>query len=183
MSAKEIIIDAVIILLGIWVFYRLTEIHGKLIKLRRDSESIYRDTKSASRINTSSGTLGYNTHHEIDIESMNEIRADYNRHGADYQSLVQLISIFPLLGLFGTVLGLMPGLKAVLNEDFTTLYASLSTALSSTLCGLIVAIALKFYVAVRPSRTIYEIESNLAENDRAYDYALGFRKLEEEKDQ
>ena len=92
---------------------------------------------------------------------------------------MQSISLFPLAGLLGTVVGLIPGLRAVNEGNTDVLSASLSTALISTLIGLIISIILKIYVAYGPSRTAYEIESNFAENDRRYDYALGFGRIAE----
>ncbi len=173
----EWLINGLIILAGVIVFLNLTGVQRLLLKLKEESKNIYRQTKTDLRISTSSGNLGYDMHNELDSEAMDEVRERYNEVSSRYASLVQWISLFPLMGLLGTVLGLIPGLAAVRNEDFNTLYTALSTALYSTLFGLIASILLKIYVAHGPSRTVIDIENNLEENDRKYNYALGFRKL------
>ena len=66
-----------------------------------------------------------------------------------YDSVAQLISVFPLLGILGTVSGLMSQVGA---SDIDGMLASLNTALSTTFNGLLWAIGLKVFTTLLPSR-------------------------------
>ena len=92
-------------------------------------------------------------------------------------SLIQRISIFPMLGMLGTVFGLMPALQEVRDGIFDKLYDSMSTALLTTVAGLCCAIVLKLYVAKKTSRISYEIESTFDETDRQYNMLLNFSRI------
>ncbi len=176
------LICMVIAVSGIWVLYSLTSINRKFKEINTKSRGIYKQTKTDSRVDANSGYLGYDVHHDLDIEAMNDLREKYNSISGKYYSYVQSISLFPLMGLFGTVFGLIPGLKAVNGGDLEALSASLSTALYSTLLGIFISIVLKLYVAYGPSRAALNIENNFAENDRRYDYALGFGRIADQRE-
>jgi len=172
-------INWLIIVLFIIVFGLLFSLQGKLKKLQNDATRIYRKTKSTSRISSKSGAMGYTELSEVNPEAMDEAREKFNKLGTSYLSYVQLVSLFPLLGLFGTVYGLIPGLYAMKGGDLETLYAALCTALISTFLGLIAGIVLKFYVSLGPSKTINGIENTLDENDRKYNLLVNFGKVTE----
>ena len=177
MGITGYIICVLIVLAGLFVFSRLIGSNKQLKEIKVKSRGIYKQTKTDSKVDVGDRSLGFDVHHALDIEAMNDLREKYNNITAKYYSYVQSISLFPLAGLLGTVMGLIPGLSAVNEGNLEVLSGSLSTALVSTLIGLIISIILKIYVAYGPSRTAYEIENNFAENDRRYDYALGFGKI------
>ncbi len=176
MSIVEIVFDGVIIAAGVLLFIRFSGIQRTMKAIEESSRKLYKTVKSGTKLNVSSGSvgLGKNTYEEFDFGRMEETRERFNKENAKYLSRVQLISIFPLLGLLGTVGSLMPGLSAVQNGDFSQLSAALSTALSSTVCGIIVSIVLKFYVSLVVSVTVQGIEDNLDECDRKFSNATSF---------
>lgn len=62
--------------------------------------------------------------------------------------LHSMISIAPMIGLLGTVLGLMDifkGISAAVSGDITVMYAGISVALINTVFGLAVAIPCAFF--------------------------------------
>ncbi len=179
MSLFEWIYNIAIGLFGLYVLFRLTGVNKRFSELEKKSSGIYRQTKGKFKIDPNSFSAGYDVRNDLDSEAMDKIREDFNAESTTYYSHVQLISLFPLAGLLGTVIGLMPGLRAVQNEDFSLLYTSLSTALSSTMVGLVASIILKLYVANGPSKVMNDIENNLEENDRKLNYAVGFQKIAE----
>ena len=72
--------------------------------------------------------------------------------------LSQLIPLFPLLGILGTVMGLMGQLAA---GDISTMFHSLSGALNTTFVGLVCAIVLKLIDTLLPGKVIYDTEVKL----------------------
>ena len=176
MNIGEIIFDGIIILGGIGTFMSLSGIKKTMKAIEASSRKIYKTVKSGTKLNVSSGNvgLGKNTYEEFDFGGLEETREKFNKTNARYLSFVQAISIFPLMGLLGTVFGLMPGLAAVQQGDFSQLSSALSTALSSTMCGLIISILLKLYVTFGISVIVQEIEDNLDESDRKFNNAASF---------
>ena len=112
---------------------------------------------------------------------MDSAREKYNKLSSRYFAVIQLISIFPLLGLLGTIWGLIPGLQSASENMIEELSNNLSTALTSTLFGLIASIGLKFF-SVFPTAITNMIEGNLEENDRKLDYVMGFRQIREKQE-
>lgn len=72
-----------------------------------------------------------------------------------YDSVAQLISVFPLMGILGTVSGLMSQMAA---SDTESMFSSLNFALSTTFNGLFWAIGLKIFTSLFPSRMAGEAE-------------------------
>jgi biopolymer transport protein ExbB/TolQ len=92
--------------------------------------------------------------------------------------LLQCIPVFPLLGILGTVAGLM---LQVQGGGIEAMMTSLNTALDTTFWGLIFAILLKVIEAVFPSRVIYDVEVMLDDFDKKLNIAEMFKKFQEEK--
>ncbi len=170
---------AIIVAAGFWILGQIAACNRKFKEIKAKSGKIYKKTRSDARVDVYSRNLEYSENTNLDIEAMNEQRTNYNAVAGRFHSCVQSISIFPLLGLLGTVWGLIPGLAAVNTGDIEVLYSSLSTALYSTLVGIVWSIVLKFYVAYGPSPLALSIENNFAENDRQYDLSLAFNKITE----
>ena len=98
-----------------------------------------------------------------DRKKLEENREAYNRLYSRYVVASQLISLFPLLGIFGTVLGLVTSNLA----DIDSLVAGLSQALWTTFWGLVCAIALKAVDAVLPGRLVNDIDARFDAVDGA----------------
>ena len=104
----------------------------------------------------------------------NEFNTKCSWHGV----LVQCIPIFPLLGILGTVAGLM---LQVQGGGIEAMMTSLNTALDTTFWGLIFAILLKVIEAVFPSRIIYDVEVMLDDFDKKLNMAEMFKKFQGKK--
>ncbi len=89
-----------------------------------------------------------------------------------HEMLVQIIPIFPLLGILGTVAGLILEMQ---SGDMAGMISSLDVALETTLWGLIFSIVLKGIDAVFPSRIIYDAEVLLDDHYKKLSIAELFR--------
>lgn len=101
---------------------------------------------------------------DYDRKLLEENRIRFNEQYARYVVCSQLISLFPLLGILGTVLGL------VLNQDPTNveqLVSGLSVALWTTLIGLVCSIILKFTDSVFPGKLVNDIDAKFSTVDGA----------------
>ncbi|MCR5594861.1 MAG: MotA/TolQ/ExbB proton channel family protein [Lachnospiraceae bacterium] len=168
--------NAFIVILGLVVWSNLNRIHREIVQDHDEARSIYNKTVGESVVNIASGIYGYSEQIEFDIKDMDPIRKKYNEHNTSYLFWAQLISLFPLLGLLGTIIGLIPGLQQVKAGEFDLLYSSLSTALWTTLCGLVASIILKI-VSSSHGKTMNSIEDYFEENDRKYSQAIGLGKV------
>ena len=175
-SLKDVI-NWVIIFAAVLTFFRLWTINLQLKSVNKDVDKASKNEQGDLVINTKEGTLESNAKASTDIKVMNKPREDFNACGVKYSAWVQMISLFPLLGLFGTILGLMPGLESLrASSDLKDLYGSLSVALTSTFYGLIASIGLKLYVNFGPDKEINVIESKLEEFDRKLNLLSVFNK-------
>ena len=158
-----------IVLLFIFVFWklfhvniRLKEIWGcfnpKEFRPGRDIKEtiiITNDTviNSVDRAEHEESKITKYKYYRAELDSNRKL---YYQRYAQYVSLSQLISIFPLLGILGTVLGLVASRDMANIEQ---LVSGLSTAMLTTLVGLIASIALKLYDTQFPGKKINELEA------------------------
>ena len=112
----------------------------------------------------------------ITPDTIRKYETDFNKKCSRHSVLIQFIPIFPLLGILGTVGGLMLEIQ---SSDIAGMMASLDTALGTTLLGLIFAIVLKFIEAVFPSRIIYDVEVMLDDFDKKLSMAEMFQNFKE----
>ena len=105
------------------------------------------------------------------------LRKTFDDLCAKYMTAAQLIPVFPLLGILGTVAGLIEQVRA---QDASQIYASLDTALLTTFWGLIAAIILKVAETFLVQRQINEIEAVFNDYDIKYQDATDIRESEEE---
>ena len=167
-----------IIIAGVILLIFLIANHINLINHNRQIKAIMNWKNRTSSINK--------TTHEI-VESDQELRAtpddirefetDFNRSCSLHEALSQLIPLFPLFGILGTVAGLI--LKLDPDGGASVLYESMNLALRSTFVGLVFAIILKFYDAVGPSRTINETEIIFGDYDKKVNTAVMFDNITE----
>lgn len=114
---------------------------------------------------------------QVTPETIRKYEKEFNQSCSRYHTYTQGIPIFPLLGIFGTVAGLMLQVEA---ETMDAMVASLNLALGSTLWGLFFAIILKIIVAVFPARMIYDVEIMLDDYDKKFNNALVQKNISEE---
>lgn len=110
-------------------------------------------------------------------ETIRKYEKEFNQSCSRYHTYTQGIPLFPLLGIFGTVAGLMLQVGAQTMDE---MIVSLNLALGSTLWGLFFAIILKVIVAVFPARIIYDVEIMLDDYDKKFNNALAQKNISEE---
>lgn len=164
----ELVYDLIVLIFGVVILVRLMGINKEMKKIKDRSDSAYRSTSSYAYKNAK-GNLQKDTTQVFDRQAHEPIRKDFNALNIKYIKYISLISVLPLMGLLGTVMGLIPGLVEVQSGEFDALYSSLSTALSSTLVGLLFAIINKFYASVAPDQVVNGIETDFDEIDRLYE--------------
>ena len=176
------LINAVIILGGFVVLFALNTAHGRIRKNKEEARKLYNTVKGKPIVDISNGMMSTLEETAYGPEKMDAVREKYNENSTAYFAWTQTISIFPRAGLLGTVIGIIPGLGAINQgaEGMDILYSSLSTALYSTLFGLIWSIILKAVVAYQ-SHTISDIEDYFEEDDRKYNMALNLKRVKEDQ--
>ena len=167
-------VNIIIILGALAVIIRLVKNNKDFGKILKDLNNALNDTTSETKVNQENHSLETLTSRQLVSRNLDAVKNDYEKAGIVYHTCVSLISVFPLMGLFGTVIGLMPGLAAM-NSDagLEMLYSSLSTALSSTFWGLVAAIVLKLIDSVWVSKTISKLENKIADSDREFKSYFG----------
>lgn len=96
-------------------------------------------------------------------DTIRNYERDFNKVCSRYNVYAQLIPIFPLMGILGTVAGLISEVKAGSLEG---IMSSLDLALWSTFFGIVWAIILKAIAAICPSRVINDVEIMLDDYDK-----------------
>lgn len=98
-------------------------------------------------------------------ENSYPLRKGFDELCAEYLTAAQMIPLFPLLGILGTVAGLI---AQVSTEDAGAIYGSLGLALSTTFWGLIASIVLKVVEAWLVQKEINNIETVFNDYDIKY---------------
>ena len=112
----------------------------------------------------------------ITPDTIRKYETEFNKKCSIHSVLVQIIPIFPLLGILGTVAGLMLQIQ---SSDIESMLDSLDVALTTTLVGLIFAIVLKFFDALFPSRIIYDVEVMMEDFDKKINIAEMFENFKD----
>ena len=147
------VINIAIIACGVFVFLRLQKLGNDLDEQNRrfeDSFKIkidFRDGVFNEDLNLENVTSS-----TIESKDINDWKTEYDRLSTRYNTWTELIPVFPLAGIFGTVSGLI-GL--VNSADPMKMIDSLGVAMTSTWLALVVTIVLKIYVAASTSRKLY----------------------------
>ncbi len=118
----------------------------------------------------------------ITPDTIRKYETEFNKKCSIHGVLVQIIPIFPLLGILGTVAGLILQIQAMNSggdPEGTGMLGSLDVALYTTLVGLIFAIALKFFDALFPSRIIYDVEVMMDDFDKKINIAEMFENFKD----
>ena len=166
MNALNIIMCGVIIGAGIFFLYLMMENKKILVRVQLNLSSVA--VKEGRGVH--SETVGedgklYVSHAEAtvyDLAAIEDSRREFNTAYADYVRNGQLIALLPLLGILGTVLGLIVGSGAA---DITRLMSGLGTAMWTTFLGLFFSIGLKFYDAWSIGRLVNAIDADFAAKD------------------
>lgn len=103
---------------------------------------------------------------EADPDKIREYENVFKKHSSWTDILSSMIPVYPMLGILGTVAGL---LRQVSASNFDGTVQALGTALSSTLWGLIAAIVLKIFIGFSSVRIISNIENMLDDYYRGFE--------------
>ena len=171
------IIDPLIIVFGIGVLAALIYVTVKLKELKNDLSEKFYSTSSKAILNKKTLALKRREIAPSRLEDVDELRENFNNLISKYITCAQMIPIFPLLGILGTVAGLM---LQVTTQDASAIYSALHLALSSTLWGLLASIVLKIVEAAVVTRNINDIETMLSDYDIKYQDAKDLRDFDGE---
>lgn len=171
---------AIIILLGLVVAVFLLANGIALSNQKSTIEMALKRRNNVYTLNTESKEMEESEDESAAItpDTIRKYETAFNAKCSWHGVLVQCIPVFPLLGILGTVAGLM--LK-VQGNGIEAMMESLNTALDTTFWGLIFAILLKVMEAVFPSRIIYDVEVMLDDFDKKLSIAEMFQRFKEEK--
>lgn len=165
----EIIIIALVVVLVLLVWncfalyekkkriQELMETKNKNYKVNEDSHELEEETDESAAITPD--TVRF---HENKFNELSSV------HGA----IAQVIPLFPMLGILGTVSGLILQAQA---ENIQMMLKSLDTALETTFWGLTAAIILKL-VDIVPAKFINDVEIMLDNFDRKLELAEMYEK-------
>ncbi len=159
----------------------------KLISLKmkfEDKIEEYDDEKNKNKSEaTSQITSGKN---EIGVSEgiptirtgfMEDYQEKYEKIESDYKATSQLISILPMLGILGTVSGLIKQITSVGVEEITN---SIGLALITTFLGLLFAIILKWYDS-KVSVTSDRVQTIITKFEKQLSNMYARKQLEEGK--
>nr|MCR4745175.1 MotA/TolQ/ExbB proton channel family protein [Lachnospiraceae bacterium] len=113
---------------------------------------------------------------KVTPDTIRELQTEFYKTCSWHEAYAQLIPVFPLLGILGTVSGLMAQLG---SQGVEGMVDSLNGALGSTFWGLIAAIILKFLDAAFSSRIINDTEIILDDYEKKIDNAVRLGNISE----
>ena len=167
----------IILVLG---FGLLVLLVGNLVKLRWHYSQIkatlnWTNTRSVLNKNTKEIESVTNSEN-VTPDTIRELQTEFNKTCSRHEAYSQLIPLFPLFGILGTVSGLILELQA---SSIDEMFNSLDTALSTTFWGLVFAIILKSIDAVGPAKTINATDIILDDYDKKFNTAIKLGNIEE----
>ena len=177
LSIIDKIINPVIWILAVVVLGALIYISRNLQTLKDELTNRLYGIKGSAAINPKTLALKQRDTALAKREELYPLRKKFDELCSQYLTWAQVIPIFPLLGILGTVAGLM---RQVTTQDASAIYSALHLALSSTLWGLLASIVLKIVEAAVVTRNINDIETMLSDYDIKYQDAKDLRDFDGE---
>lgn len=138
------------------------------MKSRKDQiEDILNHKTTKTIINEKAGRVEkHEEYKKPEWEELRECERKFSKTRSGYEVLAQCVTLFPLLGILGTVAGLM---LQVRSQNLNEMMGSLYTALGTTFWGLMWAIPLKFIMSIFSARIIFDVEASLDNYDKGFD--------------
>ena len=169
MDIIGLIINIIIAALGVGILVALIWISGRLTNLTAALEQQFFGTKG--RFFKDQKTLALKQQETAIAvrENTYGLRREFDDLCARHTVASQLIPLFPLLGILGTVAGLMQQVNA---DQLAEISASLGTALTTTFWGLMASIILKAVETLLVQRKESNIEAMLNDYDIKYQDAV-----------
>ena len=155
-----IIFGALILFFEFYVLAKLRQIYKSFDKIRVRVHSTNDEDEWIDDV----GNVGLSTTVNIryDRDELELNRGRFSVAYANYVTCGQLTSLLPLLGILGTVAGLIASSG---TTDMTQMISGLGTAMWTTLCGLVASIGLKALDAVLLGRLVNLIDAKFNEAD------------------
>ncbi|MCR5769927.1 MAG: MotA/TolQ/ExbB proton channel family protein [Butyrivibrio sp.] len=155
--------------------FELKKIYNNFEKEIKKSQIVY-----VERMNPTTGQMSRYDSRKVwyDIGKLNENKDDYNEVYAYYITASQFVSVFPLIGILGTVMGIVFGGTF---DDIETLYQGLNTALWTTLLGLCFAIVLKIIDLLWPGKLVSLIDSEFDDAESIIYHQIAAGEAERER--
>ncbi|MBQ0145728.1 MAG: MotA/TolQ/ExbB proton channel family protein [Lachnospiraceae bacterium] len=172
------VINPVIWIAGIVVLIILIIISNQLKELKKKVEDHIQGNKGRVYRNQKTLDLKQRETAIAKREDTYPLRKNFDELCAKYLTVAQMIPVFPLLGILGTVAGLIAQVQAA---DAAEIYASLDVALTTTFWGLVAAIVLKVVETWLVQREINDIETIFNDYDIKYQDAVDIRDSEIEE--
>ena len=155
-----IIFGALILFFEFYVLAKLRQIYKNFDKIRIRVHS----TNDEDEWMDFDGNVGLSTTVNVryDRDELELNRGRFSVAYANYVTCGQLTSLLPLLGILGTVAGLIASSG---TTDMSQMISGLGTAMWTTLCGLVASIGLKALDAVLLGRLVNLIDAKFNEAD------------------
>lgn len=171
-------INVFILIGGVVLILFIARDTGILISHKKSIKEILHRKSIKASINKKTFALNEEEVEEtVTPDTVREYERKFNQTCSRCNIYNQLISLFPLLGILGTVLGLMLQVNA---QEIEKMIVSLDVALASTFWGLLFSIGLKFIVILAPDRIIDDVEIMLEDYDKKFNNALALKNITEE---
>ncbi len=159
----------IIIIGGVAVLFFLIKNYVKLYNKKSFIHDAMHRKNKESYINANTGEVEEReTKEAVTPDTIRDYEKSFNEVVSGYNACVQFIPLFPLLGILGTVAGLVFQVK---SQNLDEMFNSLDMALTSTFCGLIVTIILKI-VATISAKLIEDTEIVLDDYDKKIDNSV-----------
>ena len=141
---------------------------GNYIKIANEKDNIEKLLKRRNRRYNSNHDTGEleevdDTDAAVTPDTIRAAEKTFNFVCSKHNAIAQLIPVFPLMGVFGTVWGLM---KQANHDNIENMLSSLDIALGTTILGLSFAIIMKIFDALCSSRAISDTEVLLDDFDK-----------------
>lgn len=162
--------DSIIIISGVVLFIFLIVNSFKLVAQKERIHELLerRNRKYKKNIDTHELEEEEDEGAAVTPDTIRSFEKKFNDCCSWHSAMAQLISVFPLMGVFGTVTGLMLQAGA---KEFDKMLDSLEYALTTTFWGLAFAILLKIFDAIGPAKTINDVEVMLDNFDKKLELA------------
>lgn len=155
---------------GVFVLLSIVVKNAQLKKIKKKVEStsvsVIEEVDNASNNSIETEAV---IKKSTNFKAIDNILKEYNELSAKLNSDIQMISLFPMAGLLGTVWGLMSAMRDSVN---TLDINQLGLALSTTFTGLICAMFLKAVATKFSIKEMEIIENKIAEADRKYNQLI-----------
>lgn len=175
-----VIIDPVIWAAGAAVLLFLITYAKKFRLLNEELISLHYGVQGKAVLNKKNLSLKQRDTAVSKREDIYKFKGDFNDLCGKYATLVQMIPLFPLLGILGTVAGLI---LQVSTQETEAIYAALNTSLSSTFYALLMAIGLKIVDSFFVLSRVNEIETTFDDYDLKLRDAISLRDFDNEDEQ